>query len=121
VPDVVWSSGSIAMQRAEDLVGEAVHGGAIAKAEARFGRPADGWLDLSTGINPWPYPVPALPPETWRRLPDSDALDALTEAARAGYGVPDEAAVVAAAGSQALIQVLPRLLRPAQVVVVGQM
>ncbi|HLO75006.1 MAG TPA: threonine-phosphate decarboxylase, partial [Magnetospirillum sp.] len=46
-----------------------VHGGDLAAAEARWGRPAAGWLDLSTGINPWPYPLPSFSAEAWSRLP----------------------------------------------------
>ena len=86
------------------------HGGNLAAAEARFGRPAEGWVDLSTGINPWPYPVEtAADGEHWTRLPDSGAFARLTNAACRAYGVPDPACVVAAPGTQALIQWLPRL------------
>lgn len=95
------------------------HGGALARAEARFGRPPEGWLDLSTGINPWPYPVPPLPAEVWQRLPDQDALDRLKAAAAAGYGAPDPAVVAVAPGSQALIQLLPRCRPAGRVAVVG--
>ncbi|MFZ0269481.1 aminotransferase class I/II-fold pyridoxal phosphate-dependent enzyme, partial [Caulobacter sp.] len=68
------------------------------------------WLDLSTGINPHSYPVPALAPETWSRLPDPESLRALETAAAAAFGVEDPARVVVAAGSEALIRLLPRLL-----------
>ncbi|MGB3865261.1 MAG: threonine-phosphate decarboxylase, partial [Xanthobacteraceae bacterium] len=43
------------------------HGGDLGKAMARFGGAPDQWLDLSTGINPNPYPVPSLPNEVWQR------------------------------------------------------
>ena len=92
------------------------HGGGLARAQARFGA-GDDWLDLSTGINPWPYPVPALDAAAWHRLPDEDALDALKAAARRFYGVGPDAAVAAAPGSQALIQLLPRLVPPTEVAV----
>jgi cobalamin biosynthetic protein CobC len=95
------------------------HGGALARAEVRFGRPAAGWIDLSTGINPWPYSIPALSPAAWTRLPDYDALDALLDAAAGAYGVTDRAAIVAAPGSQALIQTVPRLRRPGTVAILG--
>ncbi|MCP4822092.1 MAG: threonine-phosphate decarboxylase, partial [Shimia sp.] len=36
------------------------HGGGIDAAVAQYGGTRDGWLDLSTGINPVPYPLPAL-------------------------------------------------------------
>lgn len=93
------------------MTGAAVyHGGDLAAAEARFGRPADGWVDLSTGINPWPYPHKgAGSDEIWTRLPDGGAFARLTDAACGAYGAPDSACVVAAPGTQALIQWLPRL------------
>lgn len=95
------------------------HGGDLAGAERRFGRPAEGWLDLSTGINPYPYPLPELPAELWQRLPHRAADAALLDAACACYGAADPAMLVAAPGSQALIQWLPRLFEPLRVTVVG--
>lgn len=91
----------------------AEHGGGLAAARRRFGGAAVDWLDLSTGINPWSYPVPDVPAAAWQRLPDEDAQGALAEAARAAYGAPATAAVVAAPGSQALLQLLPGLIPPA--------
>jgi len=95
------------------------HGGALDPAIARFGGMRRDWIDLSTGINPWPYPVPAIPAEAWARLPDEAALRGLREAARGFYGAPADAAVTVAPGSQALIQLLPRLVPRSQVAVVG--
>lgn len=95
------------------------HGGNLADARARFGTPDGGWLDLSTGINPHAYPLPALPPAVWTALPQADAEMALTEAAAVAYGAPMPATVVAAPGTQALIQLLPRVLGNDRVVVVG--
>lgn len=83
------------------------HGGNILQAARRYAIPPQDWLDLSTGINPLGWPVPALPAETWRRLPETD--DGLTEAAAAYYGTP---LLLPVAGSQAAIQWLPAL-RPA--------
>lgn len=96
-----------------------LHGGDLAAATARFGAPAEGWLDLSTGINPLPYPLPDLPDEAWTRLPQHDREAALIAAARDCYGVAPEAAVVAAPGTQAIVQWLPRLAPPRRVVVHG--
>jgi cobalamin biosynthetic protein CobC len=91
------------------------HGGSLSRAERRWGRPADGWLDLSTGINPWPYPIPALDPEIWHRLPDESALARLLAQARRFYGTDDACPAAAAAGSQALIGMLPGLFAPRRV------
>lgn len=95
------------------------HGGDLERAEAIHGRPADGWLDLSTGINPWPYPLPAIPDEAWTRLPGAAALGALHAAAREAYGVDPAAGIVAAPGTQALIQLVPRLVVAGEVRVLG--
>ncbi|MFX5776764.1 hypothetical protein ABTE06_20895, partial [Acinetobacter baumannii] len=65
--------------------------------------------DLSTGINPIPYPLPDIPASAWQRLPGRDAEVALLKAARAAYGVPDAAGIVAAPGTQILIELLPTL------------
>ncbi len=63
------------------------HGGDLFFAESRYGRPRGGWLDLSAGINPVPWPAPPLPPESLTRLPSRDGLDALLAAARRAYGL----------------------------------
>lgn len=95
------------------------HGGDLAAAEARWGRPAEGWLDLSTGINPTPYPIPAIDPAAWHRLPQHDRLRQLLETARACYSAPADASIVAAPGTQILIQLLPRLRPGARVAILG--
>jgi len=84
-----------------------VHGGALLQAARQYGIAADEWLDLSTGVNPHGWPVPALPADCWQRLPQE--ADGLVAAARLYYAT---AQLMAVAGSQAAIQALPRL-RPA--------
>lgn len=95
------------------------HGGDPAAVEARFGTPLHGWLDLSTGINPVAYAVPPMPQDVLARLPRRAEMDALLAAARRAYGVPDHAAIVAAPGTQALIQLVPTLFAPSDVTVMG--
>lgn len=95
------------------------HGGALAWAEAQFGVPPHGWVDLSTGVNPWPYPLPPLPPAIAHRLPDDDLLHQACSLAARHAGAVGSSGVVAGAGSQALIASLPRLRPPAQVAVIG--
>jgi cobalamin biosynthetic protein CobC len=88
---------------AADSSSAPTHGGNLAQAIRRFGRPREEWLDLSTGINPNPYPAPALKPDAWHRLPEPDT--ALTLAAQAYYNAPQ---LLAVAGTQAAIQALPQ-------------
>ncbi|AFQ47427.1 threonine-phosphate decarboxylase CobD [Burkholderia cepacia] len=84
------------------------HGGNLHEAARRHGIPYDAWLDLSTGINPLGYPVPPVPADAWRRLPDDG--DALAACAAGYYDAPDAAHVLPVAGSQAAIRALPALL-----------
>lgn len=96
------------------------HGGDLTEARARHGGTGADWLDLSTGINPHAWPVPAdLGPAAWRRLPGAEEIAGLLAAARRAYGVPDGVGIVAAPGTQALIQWLPRLAPPGAVAVLG--
>lgn len=95
------------------------HGGAVDAAAARYAIPRERWLDLSTGVNPRPYPLPDVPAASWSRLPDSGCDLALCRAAAHYYGVGDPACVVPGPGTQALIQWLPRLRPPARVAILG--
>ncbi|SRR5579859_2180981 len=95
------------------------HGGDLGLAEARFGKPEQGWLDLSTGISPFPYPIADLPAELWQRLPGLAEDLALRGAAAAAYGADDPDFLATAPGSQAILQILPRLRPFSQVAVIG--
>lgn len=79
------------------------HGGNLHAAIARYNIPRADWLDISTGISPFPWPVPTVPPDVWQRLPEQDG--ALEQAARDYYG----ADALAVPGSQWAIQQLPAL------------
>jgi cobalamin biosynthetic protein CobC len=95
------------------------HGGDLDEARALFPGAPEPWVDLSTGINPVPYPLPALPSRLFERLPAPADHAALEQAAAAAYGVADPATVVAAPGTQILISLLPRLAPPGPVAVLG--
>ena len=95
------------------------HGGALDVAIERWGGERSGWLDLSTGINPVATPFPTPKMYAWTRLPDAGAERALEAAARTAYDVPEELGIVAAPGTQAIIQHLPRMFEPLDVAVVG--
>lgn len=95
------------------------HGGDLAQARALFPDAPEPWVDLSTGINPHPYPLPTLPLSLWQRLPGAREEAALLHAARKAYRVPERAAIVAAPGTQILIEMLPRFLVRGPVAVLG--
>jgi len=80
------------------------HGGRLLRAVRQYGIAREAWLDLSSGIAPWPYPIPPIPVDAWARLPETE--DGLEAAARAYYGARQ---LLAVAGSQAAIQALPHL------------
>jgi cobalamin biosynthesis protein CobC len=86
------------------------HGGNLQQAATQYGIPLTDWLDLSTGIHPQHYPIPPLPPDLFQRLPAAD--DGLLAAARNYYGVQQ---LLACAGSQAALQVLPALRKTCRV------
>jgi cobalamin biosynthetic protein CobC len=84
------------------------HGGNLDSAVRRFGGEPDDWIDLSTGINRRPYPVPELALRHWSALPSRSDIETLQDAARQAYATP--AKVLALAGAQAAIQLLPHWL-----------
>ncbi|WP_394154301.1 threonine-phosphate decarboxylase CobD [Vibrio maritimus] len=81
------------------------HGGNLIKAINEYGGEPNGWLDISTGVSPFTYPVPVIPDSIWNRLPQSN--DGLERAARFYYRSASEP--LAVAGSQAAIASLPEL------------
>jgi cobalamin biosynthetic protein CobC len=95
------------------------HGGDLTEAMAQHGGTPDDWLDLSTGINPRPWPVPALPDASWQRLPSHADETRLLDAARAAYNVPADVEIAVAPGTQMLIQWLPRLAPEGAVAIVS--
>ena len=90
------------------------HGGRLQRAAREYGIAPTQWLDLSTGISPFGWPVPVIPPWAWQRLPEDE--DGVAGAACAYYGAPH---VLPVAGSQAAIQALPRLRPPSRVGIIA--
>jgi len=90
------------------------HGGRLLRAARTHGIAPERWLDLSTGISPFAWPVPAIPASAWHRLPEDD--DGLIAAASGYYNAP---ALLPVAGSQAAIQALPRLRARSRVGVIA--
>ena len=95
------------------------HGGNLDAAAALFGEPVEGWVDLSTGINPIGYPVFDVSSELWQHLPTKADCDAAITAARARYGVPNSAGIMVAPGTQAILQWLPHLFEKSTIAVVS--
>lgn len=81
------------------------HGGKLRQAAAHYNISLEHWLDLSTGVSPWHYPLMTLPADCLQRLPEEQ--DGLEAAAAAYYGCDS---LLPVAGSQAAIQLLPSQL-----------
>lgn len=95
------------------------HGGDLSEAEKIFGLPPQGWLDLSTGVNLKSYPNVELTNPSLHVLPQQGQIETLLAAARRCYGVPTDMGIIAASGSQALLQCLPTLWSSQSVTVIG--
>lgn len=80
------------------------HGGTLKAASEHFGIPLEQWIDLSTGINPQNYKIPAIPHEYYTRLPEPNSV--LDSAIKNYYGQDQ---YLSAAGSQAIIQQIPNV------------
>lgn len=83
-----------------------LHGGQLSRVAKQFNIPEQQWLDLSTGIAPFSYPIPDIPNKIWQCLPTIS--EGLIEAAKHYY---DAEHCWPLAGSQQLIEKLPQLWR----------
>ncbi len=95
------------------------HGGGLDAAIAHFGGARSDWFDLSTGINPRPFPTGTVPPDSWNALPDDRANEALINAARQFWDIPSAAAVLPVPGCSAAIAQIPFLATAATAVIPG--
>ena len=91
------------------------HGGGLNATIDQYGGQRADWLDLSTGINPNPYPAPEMPAHYWHVLPDETPKQQLLDAARKNWNVPKGTEIVPASGVSAIIAQLPNLIATPQV------
>lgn len=96
--------------RPEQLAALPRHGGDLEFASETWGVATETWLDLSTGINPQPYPVGQVPGRVWQDLPYRDY--GLSAAAQGYYGQRPN---LVTPGSQMAIESLPQSLPKASV------
>ncbi|MBV9969868.1 MAG: threonine-phosphate decarboxylase [Xanthobacteraceae bacterium] len=94
------------------------HGGDLAAARRQFPDAPEPLIDLSTGINPHPYPLPPLRPPLFARLPEPDALERLAATAARAYEVAADQ-VVAAPGTQSLLAPVFALAAPGRAAILG--
>ena len=84
----------------------------MAAARRLFPGAPEPFIDLSTGINPHSYPLPALPTEIFARLPDRTSIRGLSASAAQAYGAPSVDHVAAAPGTQILLPHVAALVPP---------
>lgn len=96
-----------------------VHGGDLDAARRLFPGAPEPFIDLSTGINPYAYPIPQLSPDVFARLPQPAAADRLCAVAARAYGAPTAAHVVAAPGTQILLPMVASLVPPGRAAVLS--
>jgi cobalamin biosynthesis protein CobC len=96
---------------------ELSHGGDLDAARRRFPGAPEPFIDLSTGINPYPYPVPRLAADVFARLPEPADLGRLARAAACAYGAPSEAHVVPVPGTQIALPIVAGLVPPGRALV----
>ncbi|MBO6716933.1 MAG: threonine-phosphate decarboxylase [Rhizobiaceae bacterium] len=103
----------------EDAGSEDEHGGNLAAARRRFPDAVQPWIDLSTGISPFPYPHSPVPATAFERLPEPEDEVRLREIAARAYSAPSADNIVAAPGTQILLPMVFALRAPGRAVVVG--
>ncbi|MGI4721528.1 MAG: threonine-phosphate decarboxylase CobD [Janthinobacterium lividum] len=94
------------------------HGGGLRAASYAHPEVTEPWVDLSTGINPVPYPARPASMAERGRLPDPMELAALEDTAARYFRAHPER-VAAAAGAETVIRLLPVLLGRVTVDIVG--
>lgn len=95
------------------------HGGDLGAARAQFPNAPQPIVDLSTGVNPHPYPTADLAADDLAHLPEPAALAHLVSLAAAFYGAPSARNVVAAPGSQILMALIADLMPRGRAAILG--
>jgi cobalamin biosynthesis protein CobC len=86
------------------------HGGRLGAARSLFPDVPQPWVDLSTGINPRSYPAPRASQRSRNRLPEPTELARLEAIAAEAFGVADPTRVVATAGTECALRLLPQII-----------
>lgn len=90
------------------------HGGRLKEIASASSIALEDWLDVSTGISPWSWPVPPTPESVWRELPnDRDELESIAQSYYQETSLP-----LAIPGSQWLIRHLPKQLSNSETVAI---
>ena len=100
------------------MTGDFRHGGALDVMRVNFPEAPTHWMDLSTGLNPWSYPVEDLLPSAVQHLPTQTAYQNCQAAMASAIEAP-AGSLLLAAGSEVLIRLLPTILSPKRVAILS--
>lgn len=100
------------------MSGDLVHGGAIDQMRQAFPAAPQPWIDLSTGINPWPYPYTDLSAQALSHLPTASMYEACQHAMAEAFGVAPETLLLSP-GSELLIRLLPDILQSRRIAILS--
>ncbi len=95
-----------------------LHGGALDRMREAFPDAPAPWVDLSTGINPWPYPVGGIPEAAYHHLPTQAAYERCRAEMSQAFGAPPESLLLSP-GSELLIRLLPGVISPRRVAILS--
>ena len=94
------------------------HGGALDRVAIRFPAAPLPWIDLSTGINPWSWPVDRVDPDSLHRLPTHGDMDRCRTAMAEAFPAP-ASALTLVPGTEVAIRLLPQILDARRVAVLS--
>ena len=94
------------------------HGGALDRVAIRFPAAPLPWIDLSTGINPWAWPVDRVDPDSLHRLPTHGDMDRCRTAMAEAFAAP-ASALTLVPGTEVAIRLLPQILDARRVAVLS--
>ena len=94
------------------------HGGALDRVAIRFPSAPLPWIDLSTGINPWSWPVDRVDPDSLHRLPTHGDMDRCRAAMAGAFAAP-ASALTLVPGTEIAIRLLPQILAAQRVAVLS--
>ena len=79
------------------------HGGNISALMAKYPNAQRPFIDLSTGINPYSYPIPPIQQEWIRLLPEAKQVNRVRKSAAQYYGLEDNTNLVIGSGMQQMM------------------
>ncbi|MEL6415468.1 MAG: threonine-phosphate decarboxylase CobD [Pseudomonadota bacterium] len=100
------------------MTGDLQHGGAIDQMRLAFPNAPEPWVDLSTGINPWPYPNTQLTPRSLEHLPTKEMYLACRDALADSICAKPEA-ILLSPGSELIIRLLPDVLQARRIAILS--